>query len=68
MPRPICCGLTPPRLLPAPPGAVAASCSCETWSAKLTRLALKPVVLTLAMLLPITSMRVWWLRMPLMPE
>ena len=37
-------------------------------SAKVTRLALNPVVLTLAMLLPITSIRVLWLFSPETPE
>jgi len=51
-PEPICTGLVPPR----PP--CAAPAPRRVWlsvSSKVTRLALKPVVLTLAMLLPITS-------------
>src|SRR5690625_4198804 len=64
-PRPIWAGLVPPW-----PGCGApafwtiwlrVSWNC-VWDA------LKPVVLTLAMLLPVTSSIVWWARRPLMPE
>ena len=52
MPRPICAGLMLPR---APFGAVAPRSVWDRMSSKLTRPDLKPTVLTLAMLLPITS-------------
>ena len=55
MPRPTCFGFTPPTV---PDGAEAPERFCEIMSANVTRLDLKPVVLTFAMLLPITSMRV----------
>ena len=55
MPRPTCFGFTPPIV---PVGEDAPERFCEIMSANVTRLALKPVVLTFAMLLPITSMRV----------
>ena len=62
MPRPTCLGFVPPML---PFGADAPERFCEIISAKVTRLDLNPVVLTFAMLLPMTSMRVWC---PLSPE
>src|SRR5690606_3838228 len=64
-PRPTCCGLVPPRV---PMGAVAARIVSYSMSLKVTRLALNPTVLTLAMLLPMTSMRVWWVKSPETPE
>jgi hypothetical protein len=42
--------------------------SCESVSWKRTVEALNAVVLTLAMLLPVTSSIVWWARSPEMPE
>jgi len=60
-PRPPCVGLTVPvEALASEP----ASCSWDRVSANSTRLALKPVVLTFAMLLPITSAMVWCARRP----
>src|SRR5689334_12658386 len=64
-PRPTCAGLVPPTPGWAPPAF------CRTWlrvSWNWVCDDLKPVVLTLAMLLPVTSSMVWWLRRPLMPE
>jgi len=68
-PRPICFAFTPP-VVPAPvPLAAAAALMVSLYkSLKVTVLFLKPTVFTLAMLLPITSMRVWWLRSPVTPE
>src|SRR3954468_16718894 len=64
-PRPIWIGLVPPRwALPAEP-AVSIWLSVS-W--KTVLLLLKPVVLALAMLLPVTSSIVWLTRRPLMPE
>ena len=63
-PRPTCWGLMPAVAspLPLPPRSCWASVS-----ANCTRLALKPMVLTLAMLLATTSVIVWWARSPETP-
>jgi hypothetical protein len=64
-PRPTCCGLVPPTLALAPAAPV------SIWlrvSWKTVVLPLKPMVLALAMLLPVTSSIVWFTRRPLMPE
>src|SRR5579884_141820 len=56
-PRPTCAALTPPWV------AVGATAPRSVWlstSSKSMRPALKPVVLTLAMLLATVSMNVWW--------
>ena len=55
VPRPICFGFVPPTLSC---GADAPVSVWESVSANVVRLDLKPVVLTFAMLLPLTSMRV----------
>src|SRR6478672_3603598 len=63
-PRPTWTGFVPPRPLPAAAAAV------SIWlrvSWKTVVLALKPIVLALAMLLPVTSSMVWLTRRPLMP-
>ncbi len=52
MPKPIWVGLRPPREAVGPEPACSIS---EIWSWKVTRLPLKPVVLTLARLLATTS-------------
>src|SRR6185312_7792937 len=46
------------------PGRVAPERTCEKLSVKFARLALNAVVLTFAMLLPMTSIRVWLFRRP----
>ena len=64
-PSPTWVGLMPARV------AVEPDAPDRVWeiaSAKVTCEALKPVVLTLAMLLPTTSIIVWWLRRPETPE
>src|SRR4051794_27751956 len=64
-PRPTWAGFVPPR------SAVGAPPLLSTWdrvSSKTVWLALKPTVLTLAMLLPVTSSLVWWARRPLIAE
>src|SRR3712207_6307181 len=64
-PRPTCAGLVPP------PSAVGAEPLRMTWdrvSSKTVWELLKPTVLTLAMLLPVTSSLVWWARRPEMAE
>ena len=63
MPRPTCCGFVPPRLSV---GAEAPEIVWVSMSWKVTRLALKPCVLTFAMLLPTTSMYVMWFCRPAM--
>src|SRR4051812_19692127 len=64
-PRPICAGFVPPRKLD---GALEPWMSWLRVSWNTVFEALKPVVLTLAMLLPTTSIMVWLARRPLMPE
>ena len=64
-PKPICFGLVPPVL------SVGALAPLRVWlrvSLKVTRLDLKPVVFTLEILLPTTSIRVWWFFSPDTPE
>ena len=64
-PSPTWAGLVLPTSALLPP----AECSiCERVSSNWVELALKPVVLTLAMLLAVTSSIVWWARRPEMPE
>ena len=53
IPSPTCTGFVPPRSAVA---ALAPENVCESASEKVTREDLKPAVLTLAMLLPTTSM------------
>src|SRR3954451_17965292 len=60
-PRPTWAGLVPPR---AAEGAPPPARVWESTSVKTVLDPLKPVVLTLAMLLPTTSIIVWWLRRP----
>ena len=65
VPRPTCAGLVPPCC------AVGAAAPCSSWlrvSWNRVWEDLKPAVLTLAMLLPVTSIIVWWDRSPLMEE
>src|SRR6266581_4089902 len=64
-PRPTCAGLVPPVPVVGPP-APRTSWLSVSW--KVVWLALYPVVLTLAMLLPVTSIICWCARRPLMPE
>src|SRR6478752_2838842 len=64
-PRPICAGLLPPD---SPCGAEAPWVICERVSWNWVVEDLKPAVLTLAMLLPVTSSMVWWARRPEIPE
>src|SRR5215203_5203499 len=64
-PRPTCAGFVPPR---SAAGAPPARMTCDSVSWKTVWLALKPTVLTLAMLLPVTSILVWWARRPEMAE
>src|SRR4051812_42322420 len=64
-PRPTCAGLVPPS---CPAGAPAPRRVWLSTSWKTTELDLKPVVLTLEMLLPTTSIIVWWFRRPEMAE
>jgi hypothetical protein len=64
-PRPICAGLVPPCSAWGP----AAPCvSCDRVSWNWVADDLNAVVLTLAMLLPVTSSMVWCERRPEMPE
>src|SRR5579883_2515070 len=49
-------------------GALAPFSVCSIASSKLVRLALKPTVLTFAMLLAVTSSIVWWAFSPLIAE
>src|ERR1700754_2485385 len=65
-PSPIWIGLVPPR----PAVALAPEPAVSIWlrvSWKTVVLDLKPMVLALAMLLPVTSSMVWLTRRPLMP-
>src|SRR6266540_3062513 len=64
-PRPTWAALMPPR---PSPGATEPRMVCESMVWNATRLPLKAVVLTLAMLLPITSMKIWWFFRPAMAE
>src|SRR4051812_21869777 len=64
-PRPTCAGLVPPRFCAAAPPA---RMTCDRVSWKTVWLPLKPTVLTLAMLLPVTSSLVWWARRPEIAE
>src|SRR4030042_1085587 len=61
MPRPTCSGLTPPTSVV---GFAAPERVCDSMSWNSVRRRLKPVVFTLAMLLPRTSILVWWLVRP----
>ena len=65
MPRPTCLGFTPPT---SSVGRAAPDRVWEIMSWKFTRPFLKPVVFTLAMLFPSTSMRTWWFCSPATPE
>src|SRR6478736_4797794 len=65
-PRPTWIGLLPPRPVVGF-GREAPVSICERVSAKTVELALKPTVLALAMLLPVTSSMTWLTRRPLMP-
>src|SRR3954465_6908688 len=60
-PRPTWAGLVPPRFCAAAPPA---RMTWDSVSWKTVWLPLKPTVLTLAMLLPVTSSLVWWARRP----
>ncbi len=65
VPRPICIGFVPPML------PVGEPLPCRVWASvswNVTTEDLKPAVLTLAMLLPTTSIIVWWERNPEIPE
>ena len=64
-PRPIWAGLLPPV---SPWGAEAPWVIWDSVSWNWVEDALKPAVLTLAMLLPVTSSMVWWARRPEIPE
>src|SRR3954463_3844094 len=64
-PRPTCAGFVPPR---SAAGAPPARITCESVSWKTVWDPLKPTVLTLAMLLPVTSILVWCARRPEMAE
>ena len=64
MPRPTCCGLTPPT---SSVGFAAPASVWESMSWKVTLPFLKPLVFTLAMLFPSTSIRVWWFWSPETP-
>src|SRR6476619_947392 len=64
-PRPTWAGLVP--AVPAV-GADPLRRTCESVSSKTVVLLLKPTVLTLAMLLPTTSILVWWAWRPEMAE
>ncbi|MNU63068.1 hypothetical protein D3C71_523130 [compost metagenome] len=66
VPKPICFELTPP-LVPST-GVVTPDTVWLIISLNMTRPDLKPTVLTLAMLLPITSSLVWKPRIPDTPE
>ncbi len=66
-PRPICLALIPP----VPVSALAPDADCVVWyikSRNVTDCDLYPVVLTLAILLPITSIFVWCVLRPATPE
>src|SRR4051812_48692161 len=65
-PRPTWAGLVPPA--PPPAGELAPLSIWLRRSWKITWLDLNPTVLTLAMLLPMVSIIVWWLRRPVTPE
>src|SRR3954467_5294844 len=56
-PRPTCAGFVPPRFCA---GAPPARITWDSVSWKTVWLPLNPTVLTLAMLLPVTSILVWW--------
>src|SRR5688500_12722500 len=64
-PGPTCAGFVPPRFAA---GAPPARITWDSVSGKTVWLPLKPTVLTLAMLLPVTSILVWWARRPEMAE
>src|SRR3954465_15342723 len=64
-PRPTCAGLVPAAFAV---GAEPLRSTCERVSSKTVVLLLKPTVLTLAMLLPTTSILVWWACRPEMAE
>src|SRR3954447_7284181 len=64
-PRPTCAGFVPPELACA---KRAPEVSCDRVSWNWTAEDLNAVVLTLAMLLPVTSSIVWWERRPEIPE
>ncbi len=64
VPSPICIEFLPPS---SPWGAVAIFAVWLSKSEKFARLYLKPVVLTFAILLPSTSMAIWWACKPLTP-
>src|SRR5919205_2131096 len=64
-PRPTCAGFVPPRFCAAAPPA---RMTWDSVSWKTVWLPLKPTVLTLAMLLPVTSILVWCARRPEMAE
>src|SRR5687767_13338022 len=64
-PRPTCAGLLPPR---SAAGAPPARMTWDRVSWKTVWDPLNPTVLTLAMLLPVTSILVWWARRPEMAE
>src|SRR4051794_36078599 len=64
-PRPTCAGFVPPR---SAAGAPPARITWDSVSWKTVWLDLKPTVLTLAMLLPVTSILVWCARRPEMAE
>src|SRR3954467_663907 len=65
-PSPTWIGFLPPRPLAAS-GAEAEVSICDRVSEKTVELDLKPTVLALAMLLPVTSSMAWLTRRPLMP-
>src|SRR3954463_1963219 len=64
-PRPTCAGFVPPR---SAAGAPPERMTWDSVSWKTVCEPLKPTVLTLAMLLPVTSIFVWWARRPEMAE
>src|SRR4051812_47356737 len=64
-PSPTCAGFVPPR---SAAGVPPARITWDSVSWKTVWLPLKPTVLTLAMLLPVTSILVWWARRPEMAE
>src|SRR5215204_7536689 len=64
-PRPTCAGFVPPR---SAAGAPPARMTWDRVSWKTVCDPLKPTVLTLAMLLPVTSILVWCARRPEMAE
>src|SRR6478609_3887667 len=65
-PSPTWIGLLPPRLAAAL-GEEPEVSICDSVSEKTVELDLKPTVLALAMLLPVTSSMTWLTRRPLMP-